>query len=196
MSKANITIAVSLAIVMIGCSSPEGNNQETAPKTPTAPVETNQEEPAPEKDVESLIKAIDEHRNLIETSIGEPIIVNTSDLREKTKQKWEKLHFYTLEGELVRIKTYPHPATSDRTEEFYLQTGKLILAVVEDDGEGDRGKPADQIDKLYYFHEDEVIAERGAKNEPEYSVRNSDAEELLQEVNEYVDIFRKSQAKP
>lgn len=64
------------------------------------------------------------------------------------------------------------------------------MAVIEDNGSGERGKVAETIDKMYYFHNEEVILEKSNELEKEYSIRNSDAEELLKEVNEYLEIFK------
>ena len=140
-------------------------------------------------DIDKLVNSINDRRTEIESKIDTPIEALTLDLKEKIKQKWEKIHFYTLENEVVRIKAYPYPNISKRTEEFYLNEGQLILAVIEDEGEGDRGKPQDKIDKVYYFNKNQIIKELHIKKEVEYSVKNSDGEELISELNEYLDIY-------
>lgn len=140
--------------------------------------------------VDSLVAAINTKRVEIENSVSDPIAVSTSDLREKIKQKWEKIHFYTTDGSLVRIKTYPYENITKRTEEFYLENGELILAVIEDDGTGARGKSLEDFDKLYYFADGELIHEVHKSEEREYSLRKSDAEELQTEVREYLDIYQ------
>ncbi len=110
-------------------------------------------------------------------------------MREKINQKWAKFHFYKQGDEVVRIKAYPY-APSKRTEEYYLQAGDLALAVIEDDGTGPKGKSLDQLDKIYYFKNGEMIKEVNNTNEEEYTVNKSDAEELIQEVNEYLSILK------
>ena len=144
----------------------------------------------PEVDREALVLSIDTKRTEIEAAADAPLEISTKDLREKVKQKWEKIHFYTYNDTIVRIKTYPYTAISKRTEEFYFDNGTLILAVIEDNGSGERGKVAETVDKMYYFHNEEVILEKSNELEKEYSIRNSDAEELLKEVNEYLEIFK------
>ncbi len=147
------------------------------------------EEEKPSLDIDSLVKSIDEERTSIENELGEPMEITTAEFKEKIKQKWSKIEFYTKDDKVVRIKTYPYPGISKRTEEFYLKDRALILAVIEDDGSGDRGKSNDKIDKMYYFHDNELIYEMNELTEKEYSIRESDAEELFSEVSEYLNIY-------
>lgn len=139
--------------------------------------------------VDSLVLGIDEKRVSIEASLKNPTEILTSEMREKIQQKWEKIHFYTQAGVVVRIKAYPYAAISTRTEEFYLENERLMLAVIEDDGTGAKGKSVDEIDKMYYFYQDEVIFERHKSDEAEYGIKDSDAEELREEVAEYLEIY-------
>lgn len=135
---------------------------------------------------------INERRAAIEANIAEPVSISTENATAKIKQKWSNIHYYFLNNELVRIKTYPHEGISERTEEFYLENGQLILAVIEDEGSGERGKSEEAIDKMYYFMNGEVIKE--VKNdEAEYGLRNSDGEELLSEMKAYVDYYEAQQ---
>ena len=152
------------------------------------------EETTPAKMVnyDRVVKAIDEKRTEIESSLGEPMVVSTKELRAKIKQKWEKIHFYTLDGKVVRVKTYPYAQISDRTEEFYFQDQELMLVVIEDDGLGDRGKASEEIDKRYYFQDGALIREIKSEEETEYTIKDSDAEELLAEAGEYLDVYRQN----
>lgn len=147
------------------------------------------EEEQPSLNIDSLVKSINEERTSIENELGEPMEITTAELKEKIKQKWSKIEFYNKDDNVVRIKTYPYPGISKRTEEFYLKDRALILAVIEDDGSGDRGKSNDEIDKMYYFHDNELIYEMNELTEKEYSIRESDAEELFSEVSEYLNIY-------
>lgn len=140
--------------------------------------------------VDSLVAAANAMRAEIENADVAPMEVSTDGLKEKIKQKWEKIHFYTLDGNLVRIKTYPHENITNRTEEFYLEKGELFLAVIEDDGTGERGKSSEEIDKMYYYEDGELVHEIHKTEEREYSMRKSDAEELQTEVREYIDIYQ------
>jgi len=138
---------------------------------------------------DSLVMDIDKKREMTEADLGEPVEMSTADLRGKTKQKWEKIHFYTKDGQVVRIKTYPYAAISKRTEEFYFNNGNLVLAVVEDDGSKESEEESD-MDKMYYFHDGEPIKEvNNAEGEKEYNTKDSDAEELHQEAKEYMDLY-------
>lgn len=188
MKKTTSLLAIALITIFIGCGEPQKQRDTIATETATE-ADTKAE---PTIDVEAVATAIDQKRNEIETSLGEPTIVPTDALKEKIKQKWQKIHFYTADDQVVRIKTYPYPTISTRTEEFYLENGKLILSVVEDNGEGDRGKSAGQLDKMYYFQDNEIVKEVRGERESEYSVKDGDAEELLAELKEYLDIYANS----
>jgi hypothetical protein len=99
--------------------------------------------------------------------------------------------------ELLRIKSYPHADVSKRTEEFYFRNGQLVLAVIEDDGSGPAGETSDDS-KRYYFKEGRAVMELYASGEAEYSIRDSDAERLLQETREYAAVLeqQQQQARP
>lgn len=188
MNTLKLTFAVAILAATVGCNQPaEKATEETTP----AVVEEMMVEEVEEEviDTDSIVTAIDEARAEIEANLGEPVAVATKQLKEKIKQKWEKIHFYLMDGQVVRVKTYPYENISNRTEEFYLMNGELALAVIEDNGAGERGKNAEQIDKLYYFYNGEALKEIGAENEKEYSVKNGDAEELMAELKEYLDIY-------
>lgn len=145
--------------------------------------------------MDSVIVAIDQQRALIEANLEAPLEVSTDELKAKIKQKWKAIHFYASNGQVVRVKTYPYTEISARTEEFYLENGALILAVIEDNGAGEKGKSSEEIDKMYYFHNEEIVKEFHSTNEKEYSVKESDAEELLVELNEYLDIYNAQKAQ-
>jgi len=57
---------------------------------------------------------------------------------------------------MVRINTYQYDKISNRTEEFYLRNGELFLAIIKNNGEGERGKPMEEVDKLYFFSNGEL----------------------------------------
>lgn len=171
------------------CDQNTSTNENTEAAT-TEAVEATEVEPG--IDVEAAVSSINELRTQIETNIGDPVEVMTTELRAKIKQKWSKIHFYTIDGNVVRIKTYPHESISTRTEEFYLQDGNLVLAIIEDDGTGERGKSEEQVDKMYYYADGKAIKEVRSEEEGEYEVGSSDANELISEVKEYLSIYAKN----
>ncbi|MEM9328451.1 MAG: hypothetical protein AAGA85_22475 [Bacteroidota bacterium] len=168
------------ATMVVNCSAPP-ENKVINNATPDSSSES--------VDVAAVVATIDGKRAQIELGADTPVVIETTDLRPKVKQKWKTLHFYLKGDQVVRIKTYPYPEISARTEEFYLDAGQPILAVIEDNGTGERGKSEEEIDKMYYFHKGEVIKEVQSKEEGEYAIKASDGEELLAEVAEYLDIF-------
>ena len=141
---------------------------------------------------EKLVAEITQQRMAIEArkSTLKQQEVSTAKLNERIKQKWSKIHFYSENGELVRVKTYPHPGISTRTEEFYYQDGDLIFAYIEDDGTTeDETGGAHQDGKEYYYHKGQFVEEKNMSGEKEYSIRHSDEERLEAEATEYQDIF-------
>lgn len=184
-----ITLILSLIVSMIGCSPSENKTENTVVKTSDMEADMT---PADNKmNIDSVVKAIDQRRKFVEENKGEPVSISTADVREKIKQKWEKIHFYSIDGQVARIKTYPYDQISKRTEEFYLDNGKLVLAVIEDDGSGESGKEDKDIDKMFYFHENELIKGVRKGDEKEYGTKNLDAMKLMEEANEYLDIYAK-----
>lgn len=181
----NITTILTATVVLVFAACNQ-NTEAVSTETEVAIIA------APVLNIDSLVVDIDAKRAAIEANLMEPQIVLTTDYRAKLKQKWEKIHFYRSGDQVVRIKTYPYASISKRTEEFYLENGKVILAVIEDNGDGDKGKALDQLDKVYYFNNDKMIKEL-KKSEKEYSIKDSDAEELLEEVAEYLEIGNSKQ---
>ena len=184
----------SVAAIMFTATACNQAPKETEVKAEPVQTEEKVMEAPAEKamNTDSLVAVINQKRTEIEQNLGEPMVVSTQELREKIKQKWEKIHFYTKDGAVVRIKTYPYSSISKRTEEFYLDNVQLILAVTEDNGDGEKGKEVAAIDKLYYYNNNQMIHEVKANDEAEYGIKNSDAEEQLQELNEYLDIYKAS----
>lgn len=117
--------------------------------------------------------------------------MTTDEMRAQVKQKWAMIHFYSKDGQLVRIKTYPHEASSSRTEEFYLKDGELVVAVIEDNGLDNEGADNEPADKVYYYKDGIKVFEEYNTEETEYAIQESDAEGLLQEVKEYKEEFNK-----
>lgn len=133
---------------------------------------------------------LDKKRYEIEAAEIKAIEVSTSALREKIKQKWSKIHFYVQNYILVKVKTYPHENISKRTEEFYADANGLFLAVVEDKGDFDKKDENMNIDKKYYYQNDKLVREIKNDEENEYSIKESEAAELLAEFKEYVEILK------
>ncbi|HPF10559.1 MAG TPA: hypothetical protein PKW08_01540 [Flavobacteriaceae bacterium] len=145
-----------------------------------------------EINTDSVVHVINGLREGLEMKASgmDKVEIPTDSLREKIKQKWSKFDFYVNNNQVVRIKAYPHEGISKRTEEFYFNNGQLVLAVIEDDGSAPAGEEADTLDKMYYYHEGEVIKELKSSIEAEYSIKESDAEELMEEAKEYLSIFK------
>ncbi len=147
----------------------------------------------PKINVDSIVSKIDNERERIEVNLKslKRTTLSTKDLRPQIKQKWSKIDFYTENGKIVRIKSYPYGQIAKRTEEFYFNSNKLILAFIEDEGLKNTGKSEKRVGKTYFFFNDACIKEDNRTNEKETSIRNSDSERLMQESGEYLDLFPK-----
>jgi hypothetical protein len=115
--------------------------------------------------------------------------VDLTTAREQIKQKWAYMQV-SMEGkEIVRIKLYPHAKITERSEEFYYQGGKLILAFIND-----KGAMADTYDvnkpgKTYWFNDGVFLKESNTVGEEEdASDKAVDGARLLQEGKEYLKI--------
>lgn len=163
------------------------NNAENQADSSAEATENEQEATAEDLNVDSLQTSIESYRVNIEDNLDnyERQEMSTEGMREQISQKWAMIHYYMDGDELVRVKTYPHEETSTRTEEFYFQDGELVCAVIEDDGLSEQGKESDLKGKAYYYHDGTAIAEMNNTGETEYSIRDSDAERLMQEAKEY-----------
>jgi len=190
-----ILLISGMAFIFFSCGSnnqPSKNEQKENPDiTVKAEVSTAS---IPQKNIDSLIKVIDMEREKIENNLpsSQKKSLSTSALREQIKQKWSRIEFFTQNDQLVRIKSFPYEKISQRTEEFYYQNGKLMLAFIEDDGLKHIGKSEERTGKTYYYFEDAVIKEVNQTNEKETSIGNSDSERLLQEAKEYLELFPKN----
>lgn len=183
-----ITVYLALLSVFSGCKN--STNKDNTKKDSVIREADNPKKEDNNTNLELLVSKIDKKRSEIESLNIKPVEISTNDLREKIKQKWSKIHYYVQEDKIVRIKTYPHPNISKRTEEFYIDNSSLILAVIEDNGEGTKGKPKEKLDKMYYFDNEKLIKEMKSSSETEFSIKNSDSEEVLSEYKEYVEIFK------
>lgn len=171
-------------------------NNQSEVVTEEAPAETELDNTQAEVleqplDTNLLVNTIDNKRLEIEAQLEqiEKVEIDTDSLRPKIAQKWDKVHYYLQDGKVVRIKTYPYEGISTRTEEFYFNDGELILVTIEDDGLGNPGKEKGMIDKMYYFHQGLFLTEYNSSKEREYGIKESESEELMQEAQEYLDIF-------
>lgn len=194
MNTISLTTLFFVFLFVIGCNEQSKNAKEGELQSATTEQVKSEITANGISNIDSLVSLIDAKRSTIEQRITNPFVLSTQGLREKTKQKWEKIHFYSIDGEVVRIKTYPYSQISKRTEEFYLEKGSVILAVIEDDGSAERGSK-EAVDKMYYYMNNELIKEKHNNKEKEFTIKYSEAEELLQEVAEYLDIYKEQSKK-
>jgi hypothetical protein len=151
-----------------------------------------QEDSSENTDPEISLEEIDQLRSDIENSKTEAIEISTTNLREKIKQKWSKIHFYVENDVVVKIKTYPYSQISKRTEEFYASEEGLRLVVIEDNGDEPKGKSKNEIDRMYYFNNDMLIGELKKGEEQDYENNKSVSERLISEFQDYMTIYEEN----
>ena len=193
MKKSTMILSLLVSGILFSCNNPASTNKQGEETKAQAPEKTV-EKSAP-VDTAKMIAPINQQRQVIEEEIVSitPVVIKTDKMREKIKQKWSSIDYYVIDGQVVRLKTYPHPEISKRTEEFYFENGQLILAVVEDNGEGERGKGAEEIDKMFYYVDGQFFFElkRNMKVKiDEFS--EIDAKELQKEAQEYMEIYQEN----
>lgn len=189
-NKALLSLSLALAL-STACTNPNPPVKEESTTIVEEKI-TEIEETPPAIDKTASIAKIDQKRAEVEALTINPIEISTANLREKVKQKWHKLHFYAVDGNLLKVKAYPYSEITKRTEEFYADNNSLVLVVIEDNGEGAKGKDKTELDKMYYFQDGQLIQELKKNEAEEYTIKESDAEELLAEFNEYLELFRKA----
>jgi hypothetical protein len=182
------TIIAVLFLSTLGLVSCNSNSEENAKDQSSEQTSENNLETSTE--ATTSIEEIDQLRGEIESLDIVPVELSTAELREKIKQKWSKIHFYVKDNKVVKVKTYPHSEISKRTEEFYALEEVLALVVIEDNGDGDKGKAKSELDKMYYFDNGKLLKEVSNEKETEHTIKESDAEELLSEFNEYLELYK------
>lgn len=187
-----MVVATIATLITAACNS-NTTTEKTESPAQTQVTSEGDEGTSSTQEVNLSITEIDSIRAAIELLETEAIEISTANLREKIKQKWSRLHYYVQNEEVVKIKTYPYDGTSKRTEEFYANEDGLVLVVIEDNGDGPKGKSKDAIDKMYYFSNGELVQELKMNEKQEYSIRESDAEELQSEFNEYLEILKQQE---
>lgn len=102
--------------------------------------------------------------------------ISTDSMNARIRQKLGKLACYSKNGNLLRIKSYPHAQVSSRTEEFHFRDGEVIFAYIEVDGMHGEGNDVHTKGKEFYCNDGQFVAIRNMSGDSERSVRNSDSQ--------------------
>jgi hypothetical protein len=103
--------------LLASCQNPDGNEAAAEENTAdTASTEMVQEE-TPAVDVDAVVLEIEALREKVEANLDslERKELSLENARAQIKQKWAKMDAYLMDGEVVRIKMYPHEGVSERT---------------------------------------------------------------------------------
>lgn len=180
--KAKIILSLLILCGLMSCKKSE-TKDESQSGTETKTVE-NVDNSKLVSEIEAWVKKIEDHKKSLNQ-----VEISTKDLRSQIKQKWSKIHFYTENNKVVRIKTYPYSQISNRTEEFYFENESLVFVNIEDDGAESADKD-NEPGKQYYYKDGKFIKEVNNSDEKEHQIKNSDNERLMQEATEYLEIFK------
>lgn len=146
----------------------------------------------------SKYRADGEKKLLDKTFKKKTVVLNKTDAKERTKQKWENVDAYYDGDKLVRLQTNPHKGISERTEEFYVMDGKLVFAFIQDIGPKNEGKDTGEPGKELYFDNGKLIKFSNTTGNEE---KNADAEmkmyesKLPIEVDELIEIVNNTKQK-
>jgi hypothetical protein len=158
------------------------------------------QESSDSKSADQTIAKIKQYRSAGEEKIREnkftrkEIPLTGPNVKESTKQKWEKMDAYYEGDKLVRLQLYPRKGVSGRTEEFYLMDDKLVFAYIQDKGPKDEGRDMGQAGKELYFDNDKLIKMEDRSGEP--SVEPDQEKKMYEarlsyEISELLDIIKK-----
>lgn len=85
------------------------------------------------------------------------VMLQPGDLAGITEAGWSKLHTYSRDAKVERLKVYA-PAGQPKTEEFYYRDGQLIMVFHEPNGAGHEGHNPNAVGKRYYFNAQGLFA--------------------------------------
>lgn len=120
-----------------------------------------------------------------------------ADVNASIRQKWEKMDVYLDSTGLVRrIKLYPHPGISKRSEEYYYDASGLFFVYISDTGaeteNNDEGKPG----KEFHFHDGKLIEYDDSSGDEETVSKDEEGKSyeirLLSESKEWLRVAQTS----
>lgn len=155
-------------------------------------------EQTPKVNTDEIVAKIQKYRadnevKVTNNSFTKKIIPLTgANVKENIKQKWSELGVFSEGDKIIRLMLYPHKGATERSEEFYLQNGKLVFVFIQniEKHEGkDTGEPGLEI----YFDNDKLIKMNDTSGE---IVKNIEEEKKMYEsrmpyeVNELLEIIK------
>ncbi len=86
----------------------------------------------------------------------ETVLAGTA-ANEATKQAWFKIDVYSDSTGIRKIKLYPHPGISKRSEEFYYANGKMFFTFIADAGLENENADENMPGKEFHFIAEKLI---------------------------------------
>ena len=143
---------------------------------------------------DSLIDVWNQDRILVEVERSKleqiEYFVNVEDVPE-IYAKWDRIHFYHDNGELLRVKTYPHQGNGDRSEEFYYKNNSLYMVVIEEHGADLIGRSSSFEGRRYYFKSGELFFQSNDSGEDRFTEKGEAESKLVEEGKKYQVLFQK-----
>lgn len=142
--------------------------------------------------LDAILEKIESIRDDIKGSLSslERIEIHLDSARSQVRQKWSKMHAYVKNGEIVRIKMYPHESISLRTEEFYYENEKIRFVFIEDKGMKHKSSDAEKFGRSFWFEKDRLVKADDHSKDGRELRKVSYEERLLDEAYEYLDIAK------
>jgi len=85
------------------------------------------------------------------------IDLGKSAANASVKQKWAKMDVYSDSSGIRKIKLYPHPGISERSEEFYYDNGRMFFTFIADSGLHSENNDEGTAGKEFHFINDKLI---------------------------------------
>jgi len=101
------------------------------------------------------------------------IDLGKSAANASVKQKWSKMDVYSDSSGIRKIKLYPHPGISERSEEFYYDNGRMFFIFIADSGLHNENDDEGTAGKEFHFINDKLIR---------YDDKSGDKEETNREA--------------
>jgi hypothetical protein len=146
----NTLLIIGITILVFACT-PKQNKTDEESKNDSLSAIKDTSDPMP--DADSIVKMIEAENSRIESNMNSLVktSLKTTDLRAQIKQKWSQIEYFSDKSGILKIVTVPYPQITKRTEEFTFKEGKLILAVISDEGIDEGKDPEKGVDKEYYY---------------------------------------------
>jgi hypothetical protein len=155
-------VLAAAGLALLACGDTSNSNARPAnANAAVAPPANVAKTTAPPVNAEARVKEIDAYVSQVESKMSsmtrKETKVRPEDLKDVTEFAVSKIDTYSDNTTLKRLKAYP-TAASQKTEEFYLENGKLVYVILEPQGGAQKNDLPDAKGEKLYFGDTGLIA--------------------------------------